>query len=44
MVDEFSAVMEISAFASAVARGEVKGLDVMVKELLAEPHASTAVG
>jgi ATP/maltotriose-dependent transcriptional regulator MalT len=35
-LDELSAVMEADAFASAVARGEVKGLDVMVKELLAE--------
>jgi hypothetical protein len=32
--------MEAGAFASAVARGETKGLDVVVKELLAEgrPH------
>ena len=35
-LDELSAVMEADAFASAVARGEVKGLDVMVKELLAD--------
>ena len=29
-------MMEAGAFASAVARGEVKGLDVVVKELLAQ--------
>jgi hypothetical protein len=36
LLDELSAVMEAGVFASAVARGEVKGLDVVVKELLAE--------
>lgn len=36
LLDELSAMMEAGAFASAVARGEVKGLDVVVKELLAE--------
>ncbi|HVR77043.1 MAG TPA: adenylate/guanylate cyclase domain-containing protein [Acidimicrobiia bacterium] len=36
LLDELSAMMEPDAFASAVARGEVKGLDVLVKELLTE--------
>jgi len=36
LLDELSAMMDAGAFASAVARGEVKGLDVVVKELLAE--------
>ena len=36
LLDQLSATMEAGAFASAVARGEVKGLDVVVKELLAE--------
>jgi predicted ATPase/class 3 adenylate cyclase len=37
-LDELSAQMEAGAFASAVARGEAEGLDVVVKELLAEPR------
>lgn len=36
LLDELSVMMEAGAFASAVARGEVKGLDVVVNELLAE--------
>ena len=36
LLAELSGMMEAGAFASAVARGEVKGLDVLVKELLTE--------
>lgn len=36
LLDELAATMEAGAFASAVARGQVKSLDVVVKELLAE--------
>lgn len=45
LLDELSGMMEGGAFASAVARGEGKGLDVLVKELLTEsrthPTATT---
>jgi hypothetical protein len=39
LLDELSGMMEAGAFASAVARGEVKGLDVLVKELLTESRS-----
>jgi predicted ATPase/class 3 adenylate cyclase len=39
LLDDLSAVMEANAFASAVALGEVKGLGLVVKELLTESRA-----
>lgn len=36
LLDELSTEMEPPTFESAVARGEVKGLDIQVKELLTE--------
>lgn len=44
LLAELAATVDAGAFASAVARGEVKGLDVLVKELLAERRTpATAV-
>jgi hypothetical protein len=36
LLDELSGMMEPQVFATAVSRGEVKGLDILVKELLTE--------
>jgi predicted ATPase/class 3 adenylate cyclase len=38
LLDELSAMMDAGAFASAVARGQVKSLDVLVKEILRGPE------
>ncbi|MEX1037856.1 MAG: AAA family ATPase, partial [Acidimicrobiia bacterium] len=40
LLDDLSTRMESEAFGAAVARGEMKGLDIVVKELLTEDRAN----
>jgi hypothetical protein len=44
LLDELSGMMDSGAFASAVARGEMMGLDVLVKELLTESRFDPSAG
>lgn len=44
VLDHLSATMDAEVYASAVARGEVKGLDVLVKELLTEDRTYLTAG
>lgn len=44
LLEELSATMEFATLESAVARGEMKGIDVLVKELLTEGRLDLSVG
>jgi predicted ATPase len=44
LLDELSGMMDSGAFASAVAQGEMMGLDVLVKELLTESRFDPSAG